>query len=150
MPKRLTYLLRNALLMPLILLVFMGGFGDGWIVCIESDGSFSIETTASACCGQCCESAPHECDAGGVQLRAKANDEDCIDVPLPGESILCARVQSPSLSAALAHALSADVALPGVLVRPPDPVRGGWEGRGLAHGAGAARMAHLETIIIRC
>lgn len=151
MPLRLTYLLRNALLVPLMLLVFLGGFGDGRIVCIESDGSVSIETAASACCGRCCDTAVHECDPGAMQaLSAGVSDEDCIDVPLPGQPLLCARVQAPSLLHSLALGSPVEVVVPPVFVMPMKLDFAGWAENTWGDGTGSARTVHLETIIIRC
>jgi len=139
------------LLAPLLLL---GGMGTGQVVCIDSDGTMTIEPVESPCCGRCCSRDLHP-DRPMLAENSPAdstNDQpdSCVDVSFPGHTILAARVSVPPMMLApdllplpvfiVQASLSPDLAVTSSSLSWP-------------HGicrAGTARFAHLETIIIRC
>ena len=144
-------LVRHALLVMLLPLLLVEGMGNGRVLCIDSDGSVTIESIQSPCCGRCC-SKTWNGNEGSTAVAISDDDatDDCVDVPLPGKTILAAPVHVPSVCQTSAHAAIPEFAIPqslsflrGFICQDP-----AWHGG--ERCAGSARIAHLATIVIRC
>jgi len=133
------------LLVPLL----AGGMGSGRVMCIDADGSMTIEPAEAPCCGRCCAKSVHEGEAGSSAAAEDARD-DCVDIPLPGHSTVSAPVTVAPLGIAWYPVVVPEFAVPVPLVSLGGEMGIGHAWPTGAFCAGSARMAHLESIIIRC
>jgi hypothetical protein len=104
--------------MMLLMLTPMGQHAVGAVLCIEANGSVTIEKAIGFLCGSSEVSAnKHETDTvGSTDTKPSSHCNSCIDVVLPGES------DEDCASFLLARGPTAQVNLPVVAVLTP-PVR---------------------------
>jgi hypothetical protein len=144
--KRLLTLFLTLLLVPLA----VTGGSSARVICIDIDGSMTIEPAESPCCGRCCTNHPSDtnCDQNPVLSEPSPADE-CIDVPLPGSSTVTQGIRVPPMRATVAYAPLPDLIPPylGPSFLPSSAAIFMREG---GDSAGSARIAQLATVIIRC